>query len=769
MDTEDKKALSQKEQRIITLLLNEQFGLRSNIPCAEVLEEEELIYDSLAKGDQVVSKMDKTIGSMASLFSGAHTTIDGLNQKLEDATNNKVDNTIDQLKKEKNMFQNTLNLITEVDVTLKLLSGIAPRLDKIDSFSTCTDVLNDCIRISKFMTDRQSYKLYSTHESEIRNNLQNAFDRSVLYFKEVFEEISRYEELSKILLKESYVDQTKLKLLKKAMPLIFEAGTLLKANAKDVFSAIYENRNAYLISVVQAIELPQLIEKTEIVEYTVGYTNGKNQFITTMKYILSLFQNERIFQQDILQNDFDQFFSASTLDSFKLFKDLYVTFANKLKLLDTPFCVFPILDVLEVYQDTKQDFINALRVNEDPKKQNKGFITLEKGINVLTSTFTFGAEKKEEEEDDLFVENTTEDKRDSQTKQVDSLFDTIFYDVKEQFLKFRDEVLVDSTLNKIFSWTESNIPIDGTVSQLAADTMHYLSKLEKFLPHLIEYMVRIYKEAQVNTAQEPTSGASETVVGMYVHTCIDNLCKMVVARGEKEKTRLGMLFIMNNYAFIMNVCKLDGFEKLLGKSTQDTVEKALSGTKEHYLYAYKNTLKMITDNLLSRPGKSKDIKKAFETFNKDFQALHTVSSTYSVYNDELKEDLRQVLVECIQTPYAEFYANYVNNKFTQNPSKYFLYTEKSVADCINSMFTAHGEIEKDSLDITEHIPDFLKSLPHFMPKITTLSSLATPLQNMPQRLKNISNKPVTFLKAAPNMFKSPLKTSKKLIKSINPF
>ncbi|BFU19046.1 exocyst complex component exo70, putative [Entamoeba histolytica HM-1:IMSS-B] len=759
---------SKDQQRIITLLLNEQFELRSSVINSEILEEDDLITDSLTKGEQIVSRMDKTIGSIASLFSGAHTTIDELNNKLEEATNNKVDNTIDSLKKDKMLLQNAIGSINQVGDMLKLANGIQERIGSVNTFDECVNLLQDCIKIYQFMNDRKEYQFYSAHEIDTKNHLQIVYDKTLVFYNDLFVEISKPESVSQILSKESYIGTEYLQMLKKAMPIIFEAGTLLRANAHDVFAVIFENRKEYLLEVIQSITLPVLTESDEVVEYTVGYTNGKNAFITTMKHVLSLFQNERIFQQDILQNDFDKFFVGTTDEPFTAFIDLYTSFVSTLQTLDTPFIVFPLLDILEVYENMKADFTNALKINEDPKNKSKGFIALEKGFNVLTSSFTFGSDKKEddEEEDDLYVEDTTGDKRDSQTKRVDALFDTMYTNVKTLLIKFRDEVLIDSTLNKIFSWTESSIPVDGTVSQLAADTMHYLSKLEKYLPQLSSYISRMYRE---ENKQNSNGTEDEGYVGMFVDVCIQNLCQMIEARASKEKSRLGKIFKINNYAFIMNVCMLDGFEKLFGSSLQKKIESDFTTKKENAIHEYKDSLQSIYETLNARPSKSEQIKKAFTSFNKDFQALHTVSSGYSVYNDQLKEELRSVLKEQILEPYTLFYNNYEKVKFTQNPTKYFLYTPQMVEQCIKLMFEAKTDVNGESKELTDYIPDFLQNVPHFVPKMSTITSLATPLQNLPQHLKNLSHKPVDIVKETPKVIKNPLKSTKKFIKNINPF
>ena len=132
-----------------------------------------------------------------------------------------------------------------------------------------------------------------------------------------------------------------------------------------------------------------------------------------------------LFRKNILPTDFDKVFLLTVDEPFKHFESLYDDFISILKKLDTPFVLFPTLDVLQTYTGMQSDYVNALKISEDAKQKFKGLAYLEKGLSALT-TFTFGGDKKEEEEgSDLDVHNETEEQQDTMTKKVESLKDKI--------------------------------------------------------------------------------------------------------------------------------------------------------------------------------------------------------------------------------------------------------------------------------------------------------------------------------------------------------
>ena len=150
------------------------------------------------------------------------------------------------------------------------------------------------------------------------------------------------------------------------------------------------------------------------------------------------------------------------------------------------------------------------------------------------------------------------------------------------------------------------------------------------------------------------------------------------------------------------------------------------------------TLNTFYSLLTKRPGKAKEIKKAFADFNESFQELHTVSSGYTLYNDKLKKQIRDELRGQVAEPYKAFYENYFNNKFTQNRDKYFVYTPESVEECIEIMFEAKTSSNGEAKELTELVTDFFKSSSsRLLPKMSTLSSLATPLAYIPKGVKKV--------------------------------
>ncbi|KAL7715426.1 Exocyst subunit Exo70 family protein [Entamoeba marina] len=703
------------EEKVITLLLNEQFELRSSEISTDVIEEEEIIYDAIGRGENTVNKMDRTITTLA-------------------------------------MLTSTISLINNVDDILKLIDTIDDRLNKVNSLETALSVLSDSVKIYEFLGERKDYLLYKSLENTRKTQLVSAYDETIKYFESTLNKVSVPTTIAQVLSQATYIDKESLAILKQAVPIIFHAGACLKIQAETVTSLIVESRSNYLTSLLQKITPPPCADQDDIIAFSVGYERNKNPFISTLKHILSLFQNERIFHREILAEDFEPVFVNSVDSSLNHVFSLYTAFVNVLKALDTPFVVFPILDVIIVFEEMKDDLVAALKVELKPKGKSR-WLKVSPSFNIMGALGRSKNEEEEDEDEGIFTEEE-EDKRDKMTKRVDLLWDEMFKYVKEFLTRFKDESLQNSTLNKLLSWTESSIPVDATVSQLAADTMKYLTKLGEYLPKLDDYMAGVLGFKKSHDEKQ------NAFVAMYVEQCIRNLCVMFETRADKEKTRLGKVYKMNNYVFIVDICNLENFDSLLGKENRLKIIEDFNIKKENALYEYGNTFNSLNKLLNARPGKKPDIKKTFSTFNKEFQELFSIQKTYNVYNEELKSQLKAKLMEMIHKPYASFYANYETAKFTQNPDKYLQYLPQTVEDSINLMFEA--KIEEGSKTITDYIPGFRQPTSRIVPKLSTISSLATPIQNLPQTFKNISHKPS-------EMVHNPVKGTKKVFKKFNPF
>ena len=123
----------------------------------------------------------------------------------------------------------------------------------------------------------------------------------------------------------------------------------------------------------------------------------------------------------------------------------------------------------------------------------------------------------------------------------------------------------------------------------------------------------------------------------------------------------------------------------------------------------------------------------------------------------MKKQIRDELRGQVSEPYKAFHENYKNNKFTQNHDKYFVYTPESVDECIEIMFEAKTTNNGEAKELTEYVTDFLKSSSSkFIPKMSTLSALATPLAYIPKGVKKVGKASKKVVGGVKNLVKKSL-------------
>jgi hypothetical protein len=92
----------------------------------------------------------------------------------------------------------------------------------------------------------------------------------------------------------------------------------------------------------------------------------------------------------------------------------------------------------------------------------------------------------------------------------------------------------------------------------------------------------------------------------------------------------------------------------------------------------------------ARPGHSSDykqIKNRFAGFNKALEKLFHTQKLYTIPNNNLRSEMREIAKSIVVPLYKGFLARYAEVPFTKNRSKYEQYTVETLVQMLDALFT----------------------------------------------------------------------------------
>ena len=182
---------------------------------------------------------------------------------------------------------------------------------------------------------------------------------------------------------------------------------------------------------------------------------------------------------------------------------------------------------------------------------------------------------------------------------------------------------------------------------------------------------------------------------MYKPTAqvINSLLQGLAARAEKEKNEsLVAVFLLNNHNHLL--------KGIMNGATQDTI-----GPKFNVM------LKRLTDLVNAEKDRVKDtwrkavmaatlddptqvesttkksyIKKKFETFNHEVEALFACQKALSIPDAAVRDEVRRSISASVGPVYSTFLNRYEDVHFTSNRAKYIRYSPETLETMIGTLF-----------------------------------------------------------------------------------
>ncbi|XP_031567122.1 exocyst complex component 7-like [Actinia tenebrosa] len=247
----------------------------------------------------------------------------------------------------------------------------------------------------------------------------------------------------------------------------------------------------------------------------------------------------------------------------------------------------------------------------------------------------------------------------------------------------------------------SNMPKDGTVHELTRNTLIFMDQL---LPYseTVGHVLATQQEDQMRGFINRDKGQLTRITAEYVQRVLGSLGLNLQLKAKVyESVTLSSLFLLNNYHYILKALQRSGLLELLkeGEITDidDQYQMLVEEQKNMYDKCWSKVLHYLLE--MDKPGpapkgadaKLKDkqrqmIKDKFKGFNTEFDEIYQIQKTYTVPDDQLREEIRKKNFDLIVPLYRSFREKYEGVQFTKNPEKYVKYSPDEVGKLIKKFF-----------------------------------------------------------------------------------
>lgn len=411
-----------------------------------------------------------------------------------------------------------------------------------------------------------------------------------------------------------------------------------------------EYRAQFLTQTLQSLNLDQVIyagrpsKSVEdmkassgqvVVPQTSGrdYVRGSHKYLYFVRVFLILLQYERKLATELID---PTYLSSVYSGIFENGLDLFITTGESIikfqKTSDRVFGVFPLFDIWERLSASLEAFQAALKVGGKPNEDLTDFATQ------LSSS------------------------------------------LRRSFLEFEEDLTHD---------TLKGVPTDGTVSELTSNALHYLKRV-------LEYR-------QVVDSVLPPPASTQKQSGTPFGDLITRILKALLTNLEdkadkvrKKEKALANIFILNNAYYVsanVNNSELSSHvEAKFSRYLQDVLTTERNTYKESWEKAVENLKDDEDEDFAKKKQASlsskqkKKLKAKYSGFNSEVEELIAAQKRFTIYDEELCEQLRSDIRAVVLGPYKKFLALHEASTFTANPGKYIKYTPETLETIINNFY-----------------------------------------------------------------------------------
>lgn len=247
------------------------------------------------------------------------------------------------------------------------------------------------------------------------------------------------------------------------------------------------------------------------------------------------------------------------------------------------------------------------------------------------------------------------------------------------------------------------IPTDANVHELTSKCFNFLTNLFN------------YKDSVMDLLPPMPSTSKVSPLGDYVIALIDSLKENLIIKTKREKKSVvAIVFLVNNFYFIWNNIKGSALEKEVGTSIVNMYKSWFEEQLEQYkltLTKIQHILKNddVKESKKEKGGLSKKyraaIKSRFKGVNEELTDMFNEQGRFFIANEQLRKDMRAILVKNIVPQYQAFLARYSDVEFTKNPEKYIKIDLETLDSMLNKFFGGHlkGALKDTSVGTKESL------------------------------------------------------------------
>jgi hypothetical protein len=225
---------------------------------------------------------------------------------------------------------------------------------------------------------------------------------------------------------------------------------------------------------------------------------------------------------------------------------------------------------------------------------------------------------------------------------------------------------------------------DGNVHPMSSRTLNYVIK--RMLPKrtCVEFLVD--KWLDVSTVS----------LEVIILTICNELCLNLeekAKRVEKKHPILANIFLLNNYHYILHtVSNNNMLPPDLLPTFSANYETKIYNEIATYRASWNQCIEYLIDSDPQQKAAQissadyKQIKAKFSGFNKALEKLFHSQKMYTIPNNSLRQELRELAKSIVLPLYKTFIEKYENVPFTKNRSKYEQYTLDTLVGILNTFF-----------------------------------------------------------------------------------
>lgn len=249
------------------------------------------------------------------------------------------------------------------------------------------------------------------------------------------------------------------------------------------------------------------------------------------------------------------------------------------------------------------------------------------------------------------------------------------------------------------------VPSDGGVMEI---TKELCARLRKFVeyPKIVSDLIAAIGEGGW---RKPVSGPLKVVqaepafasnlIDMWAGETIEFLLQILEQKARSLQKRLSLvgIFMLNNANYIQTAINRTDMVRYMAARPLTRIEDSNKKAFKMYRESWDLSARQLMDTTIMRPQdksarnslSSKDreaVKERFKLFNTEFDESIRACKTFTVVDNELRQQLTSEIRSIIVPLYSRFYDKYISSDFTKNKDKYIKYNKESIEKAVWDSF-----------------------------------------------------------------------------------